>query len=93
MFGWLRHKRRCPSECDVATLATMKTGESGVVVDVRGGHTTVERLASLGLRPGKRVTKISSMLMGGPVTVEVDRCQVAVGQQMASRILVDVSVS
>jgi len=72
MFGWLRHKKICPPECDVTTLATMKPGESGLVVDVRGGHNVVERLASLGIRPGKRVVKVSSMLLGGPVTVEVE---------------------
>jgi len=70
----------------------MKPGQSGVVVDVRGGHRLGERLAALGIRPGKRIVKVSSMLLGGPVTVVVDRTQVAVGLQMASRILVDVSV-
>lgn len=94
MFGWLRrHGRKCPPECDVATLWTMRPGQTGVVVDVRGGHRVVERLAALGIRPGKRVLKVSSMLLGGPVTVEVDRAQIAIGAQMASRILVDVSVS
>jgi ferrous iron transport protein A len=39
--------------------------------------------------PGKRITKISSMLMRGPVTVEVDRTQVAVGFGMAGKIIVD----
>jgi ferrous iron transport protein A len=71
----------------------MRPGQSGVVVDVKGGRNMVERLAALGIRPGKRITKVSSMLLGGPVTVEVDRAQVAIGLQMASRILVDVSVS
>ena len=92
MFGWLRHRKTCPPECDVTTLATMKPGQSGVVVDVRGGHNVVERLSALGIRPGKRVVKVSSMLLGGPVTVEVDRSQIALGRQMASRILVDVSI-
>ena len=93
MFGWIRRRRECRPECDVTTLASMRPGQSGVVVDVRGGRTMLERLAALGIRPGKRVLKVSSMLLGGPVTVEVDRCQLAIGLQMASRILVDVSVS
>ncbi|MBN1152667.1 MAG: ferrous iron transport protein A [Dehalococcoidia bacterium] len=70
----------------------MRPGQSGVIVDVKGGHHLVERLAALGVRPGKRIVKVSSMLLGGPVTIEVDRSQVALGVQMASRILVDVSV-
>ncbi len=92
MFGWLKHRRPCPGEGDVTTLLKMRAGQSGVIVDVRGGRGIVERLASLGIRPGKRVTKVSSMLLGGPVTVEVDRAQVAIGAQMAARILVDVMV-
>ncbi|MBE9505927.1 MAG: ferrous iron transport protein A [Chloroflexi bacterium] len=68
----------------------MKPGESGTVVGVGGGRRMMERLAALGVRPGKRVTKVSSMLLSGPVTVEVDRAQVAIGFHVASRILVDV---
>ena len=92
MFGWLKHRKRYPLDGGVTTLATMRAGQSGVIVDVRGGRGVVDRLASLGIRPGKRVTKVSSMMLGGPVTVEVDRAQIAIGSQMAARILVDVSV-
>ncbi len=90
MFGWGRRKRRRPGSDEAATVTTMKPGESGIVVDVGGGRRMVERLAVLGIRPGKRVTKVSSMLLGGPVTVEVDRAQVAIGFRVASRIRVDV---
>ena len=91
MFGWLKRNRRFAVEDDLTTLATMRAGQSGIIADVRGGRGIVERLASLGIRPGKRVTKVSSMLLGGPVTVEVDRAQIAIGAQMAARILVDVN--
>ncbi len=93
MFGWLRRRKRSPSGGDVVTLVSMRPGQSGVIVEVRGGRGIVERLAVLGIRPGKRVVKVSSMLLGGPVTVEIDRAQIAVGSQMAARILVDVNVS
>ncbi len=90
MFGWMRKKRGGPSDGEASTIATMKPGESGIVVDVGGGRRMKERLAVLGIRPGKQVIKVSSMLLSGPVTVEVDRSQVAIGFRMASRILVDV---
>jgi ferrous iron transport protein A len=70
------------------TLARMRAGQSGIVVQVQGGHGLVNRLGALGIIPGKRITKISSMLMRGPVTIEVDRTQVAIGFGMASKILV-----
>ena len=70
------------------TLAQMPAGQSGMVLRIDGGHGLVNRLNALGIVPGKRITKISSMLMRGPVTVGVDRTQVAVGFGMANRILV-----
>ena len=71
------------------TLVRMQTGQSGLVVQVQGGHDLVNRLSSLGIRPGKRITKIGSMIMRGPVTIEVDRAQVAIGFGMANRITVE----
>ncbi|MBA7662064.1 hypothetical protein ES703_70087 [subsurface metagenome] len=71
------------------TLAGMQIGLSGVVVQIQGGHGLVNRLNSLGIRPGKRITKTSSMIMRGPVTIQVDRAQVAIGFGMARRIIVE----
>ncbi|MBA7684261.1 hypothetical protein ES703_92652 [subsurface metagenome] len=71
------------------TLAGMQIGQSGVVVQIQGGHGLVNRLNSLGIRLGKRITKTSSMFMRGPVTIQVDRAQVAIGFGMARRIIVE----
>ena len=71
------------------TLAGMQIGQSSVVVQIQGGHGLVNRLNSLGIRPGKRITKTSSMIMRGPVTIQVDRAQVAIGFGMARRIIVE----
>jgi len=71
------------------SLTLMRAGQSGTVVQIQGGHGLVNRLAALGIRPGKRITKVSSMLMQGPVTVEVDRAQVAMGFGMAKRLIVE----
>ena len=51
------------------------------------------RLEALGIRPGKKVTKVSSMLFRGPVTLRIDNAQVAVGFRMAIRIIVEVDAS
>ena len=53
----------------------------------------VNRLSALGIRPGKRITKVGAMFMRGPVTVQVDRTQVAVGFGMARRIMVELGES
>ena len=71
------------------TLTQMQVEQSGVVVQIQGGHGLVNRLNALGIRPGKRITKVSSMIMRGPVTIQVDRAQVAIGFGMARRIIVE----
>ena len=70
-------------------LIRMHPGQSGTVVQIQGGHGLVNRLSAMGVRPGKKITKVSSMLMRGPVTVQVDRFQVAIGFGMAKRIIVE----
>jgi ferrous iron transport protein A len=71
------------------TLAEMKTGQTGVVVGVLGGRGLIQRLDALGIRPGKKVTKLSSTLFRGPVTLRVNNSRVAVGFGMARKIIVE----
>jgi ferrous iron transport protein A len=71
------------------TLAEMKTGQIGTVVGVLGGRGLIGRLDALGVRPGKKVTKLSSTLFRGPVTFRIDNTQVAVGFGMATKIIVE----
>ena len=72
------------------SLADMEPGQSGVLVEILGGHGMIRRLDALGLRLCKRIRKVSSMLMRGPVVVEVDGFQVAIGYGMASRIILEI---
>ena len=70
------------------TLAEMRTGQTGTVVGVLGGHGLIQRLDALGIRPGKKVTKLSSTLFRGPVTLRVNNSRVAVGFGMARKIII-----
>jgi ferrous iron transport protein A len=72
------------------SVAQMRTGQTGTVVGVMGGPGLVRRLDAMGIRPGKPVTKISSTLFHGPVTISVNSSRVAVGFGMARRIIVTV---
>jgi len=72
------------------SLTRMKTGQSGIVVQIQGGPGLVNRLNALGIRMGKKITKVSSMLLRGPVTIRVDRAQIAVGFGMAHKIMVKI---
>jgi len=66
----------------------MQTGQSGRVIEIQGGFGVIDRLNALGIIPGKRITKISSMLARGPIAIQVDRVQLAVGYGMAKKIIV-----
>jgi ferrous iron transport protein A len=72
------------------TLAEMKTGQTGIVVGVLGGPGFIRRLDALGVRPGKKVTKLSSTLFRGPVILRVNNARVAAGFGMAKKIIVEV---
>ncbi len=70
-------------------LTQLEKGETGVVVHIHGGYGLTRRLASLGIRVGKEVTKVSAQFMRGPVTVRIGNSHVAVGFGMAKKILVE----
>jgi ferrous iron transport protein A len=74
----------------IKSLNDLHPEESGVVHEIAGGQGVTNRLNALGIRPGKKITKISSMLLHGPVTIRIDRTRVAIGFGMAAKIFVEV---
>jgi len=72
------------------TLEEMNAGQSGTIVQVEGGHGLTHRLSSMGIRAGKAITKVSAMLMRGPVTVKIGNSQVALGHGMAKKIHIEI---
>ncbi|MBN2539152.1 MAG: FeoA domain-containing protein [Deltaproteobacteria bacterium] len=74
----------------IKSLNDLKPDESGIVYEIKGGHGLINRLNSLGIRTGKKITKVSSMLLHGPVTIQVDRTKVAIGFGMAGNIFIEV---
>jgi len=72
------------------TLRRMEAGQSGAVIEILGGHGLVRRLEAMGIRPGKKITKVSSTFLRGPVTFKVDHTQIAIGFGMANKIVVEV---
>jgi ferrous iron transport protein A len=74
----------------IKNLKDLRAGESGKIVSIDGGHGMVNRLAALDIRPGQKIKKLNSSFFRGPVTVEVNRTQIAIGFGMANRIIVEV---
>ncbi len=77
-----------PDEKQIS-LCQMQSGQIGNVVQIQGGHGLIRRLSALGIRPGQKITKVSSMFMRGPVTIQVGNAQVAIGFGMAKKIIVE----
>ena len=72
------------------SLRQLDSGQSGKVVEIRGGTGLVNRLEAMGIRPGQKITKISSMMMRGPVTLQAGSTRLAIGFGMAGKIIVEV---
>lgn len=73
------------------SLAQMQSGQKGRIVEINGGAGLARRLDALGIRTGKEITKISAQLMRGPVLLQQDHTQAAVGFGMASKVLVEIN--
>lgn len=71
-------------------LSQMRTGQKGVIIQIAGGRGLNSRLETMGIRIGHEVTKISSMLMAGPVVVKAGNTEIALGFGMAQKIIVEV---
>jgi ferrous iron transport protein A len=74
----------------IINLTQMQPGEVGIVKEIQGGQGFIRKLQSMGVRPGKKITKVSSHFWRGPQTVKIDNMQIAVGFGMAKRILAEV---
>lgn len=72
------------------SVAQMASGQKGTIVDISGGMHMISRLEAMGIRKGKEIKKVSTQLLRGPVLLQHDNTQTAIGCGMASRILVDI---
>ena len=71
------------------TLEQLKNGKKAVIVEVFGGHGLRNRLCCMNLRGGKIVKKVISQPLHGPIIIELDNRQCAIGRGMARKILVE----
>ena len=72
------------------SLTDMKTGETGTVAEILAERGIHNRLRSLGIRRGVKVTKVSAAFARGPVVLQVYGTQTALGFGISHKIIVDV---
>ncbi len=73
------------------SLAQMQAGQTGKIVGINGGYGMARKLDALGIRVGKKITKISAQWMRGPVLLQQNNTQAALGFGMASKVLVELN--
>ncbi len=69
------------------TLADLGPGHSARVVGVEGDE--ADLLAQLGVAPDARCEVESVVPLGGPLVVRLGRARLALGRDVAARILID----
>jgi ferrous iron transport protein A len=69
-------------------LTDIKENELSVIHEIKGEHAS-KKLEALGLRPGGKITKISSHFWKGPVTIRSGRMKIAIGHGLADKIIVE----
>lgn len=72
------------------SLDKMAADQKGKVVEIHGGSGLADRLMSLGIYPGKEITKLSSFALRGPVTIKINQRVFALGHGMANKIIVEI---
>jgi len=70
------------------TLLSLPLGVRAQVMGIQSGFGMQRHLMSLGIMPGKIIKKITIQPMGGPIMFEVGGVRIAIGRQIANRVIV-----
>lgn len=70
------------------TLINLANNEEGFILSIEGGYSARAKLESLGIRPGKKIRKMSSQIFKGPVVIDIDGREIALGHGLAHKILI-----
>ena len=74
----------------IKPIIKLKTGKCARVVDIKSNDSeVVEKLESMGIRAGIVLKKISASLFHGPIILEKDFNQIAIGYDLAKKISVE----
>ena len=71
------------------TLIKLRKNKKVKISEISGGASLQNRLMSMGIYKGREITKLSHFALRGPVAIRVGRSVVALGHDMAEKIIVD----
>ena len=72
-------------------MEKLKDGDQAIVLELQGGRNFRQRLFQCGVHNGDRVRVIRTGFFGGPILIEIPGAAVAIGQDMARKIQVEVA--
>ena len=72
------------------SLIQMKEKQKGRVFEISAGAGLQNKFMSMGIYPGKEITKLSHFALRGPVAIKVGRSILALGHGMAVKIILEV---
>ena len=75
---------------NLTSIRELKSGTFGKISFIRGEHKVLQRLLDMGLTPGTRIQIIKIAPMDGPVEIAVRGSKLALGQNIACNVFVEV---
>lgn len=74
----------------IIPLTQLETKKTAFIQEILGGSEITKRLDRMGVRPGKKIVKISAHFWRGPITILTDKTKIAIGYGMAQKIMVEI---
>ena len=71
------------------SLFDLQTGQKAIIKRLKEGGMFRKKLASLNIRVGKTIRKITVQPLRGPVVIEIDNTEATIGMNMAKKIVVE----
>jgi len=71
------------------SLFDLQTGQKATIKRLKGGGEFRKKLASLNIRTGKTIRKITAQPLHGPVVIKIDNTEATIGMEMAKKIVVE----
>jgi len=68
------------------SLIQIRENQKAKVLEISGGRILQHRMMSMGIYPGREITKLSHFALRGPVAVRVGRSVLALGHGVATNI-------
>lgn len=70
-------------------ITQLHNGKAAKIIELHGNNEIMTKLEAMGVVPGAIITKKSAILSKGPIVIEKDLVQFAVGYNVAKKIIVE----